>query len=367
VPLSDVPNRRWHREYTPYTTTLPLEPYQVPDLTIVGNPHPITSGPTAPPTGPLTASGHQGAGGNAAALDDTTSQVSSAPFRDLESASNVGTDMDHATQPPQPPTEAPAGAQQPAPAALPGVSTLLRGASLPHAVNGNVTVTVYTPNPAYTMCGWLLKKSDTWMIGGSYRPYWFVLMNGEFQYFQQVPHATVLSLDQPKKLLLCQNITQITYKHGVISVHYKQRGVKGVWQMKSDPEHPPPARMHFRTPVSSAPPSPVLSPSNFERTEPPPLTPPDLTKLKEMKEKEALHPLPPVTPAMIERMWVRKLTRCSPNVPDPDLKAASEKRLFPPAGVSTRNLSTKTHTADGLNELVRGFSKDRRPPSLKIG
>jgi hypothetical protein len=71
---------------------------------------------------------------------------------------------------------------------------------------------------------------------------------------------------------------------------------------------------------------------------------------------------------MVERMWVRKLVRCSPNLPDPALQAAANKALFPASGVTTRSMSTKTHSLDGMpHELVRTFVKERRPSTIKVG
>ena len=318
----------------PYTATLPLEPYLVPDLTHVSNPKPLGTGPTAPPTGPLTVNGHHH---NLA--DDNHSVVSAlTQEQDLASVSvgGAGTtatvNAGHNGGNVDSNAHGNGGVDVAAQAAATTSATVLRGASLPNAVSGNLEVTVYTPPPSYTMCGWLLKKSDSWVIGGSYRPYWFVLMNGELQYFQQPPKANSLSLDQPKKLILCQNITAVTNKNGVVTVNFKQQGVKGMWQLKSDPHHAPATQ----TPVTSI--------------------------------SRSARPLPPLTAAMLLNTWARKIVRCSSNLPDPALQAAANKGLFPEAKVATRSVSAKTHIEEGIpNKLVRAFSKERRASSLRLG
>lgn len=344
MPLSDVPRRHRGVEYTPYTTTLPLEPYQVPDLSVVvGNPTPPSSGPTSPPAGPLTAHGHDHPAEKRD--EDAHSVVSSA--LEVETVTNTEAAEQHTL-----------GAKRPSITA--GPSTIVRGASLRHAVSGNVTLTILTPHPSYSMCGWLLKKSDTFMFGGSYRPYWFVLMNGELQYFQQQKGNTVLTLDQPKKIIQCQNITAITVKNGVISISFKQKGVKGVWCVKIDPNH-----IHSRTPAAA----PTTAPSS-------PTTPTSVGGSPNSSTHGNAHANGAAVAAsalqdakfsaMLERMWVRKLVRCSANVADPDLKQAASKGLFASSAVNARPVSPKTHsTAGNQHELVRVYSKERRP-SVKV-
>lgn len=347
MPLSDVPRRRKGVEYTPYTTTLPLEPYTVPDLSVVlSNPTPPGSGPTSPPLSPLTATGHE----HSPRDDDTHSvtstlpEVEAVPFHNGNGNGNG--DGEHTL-----------GAKRPS--ITVGPSTLLRGASLRNAVSGTLTLTVLTPHPTYSMCGWLLKKSDTFMFGGSYRPYWFVLMNGELQYFQQQKGNTVLTLDVPKKLIQCQNITGVSVKNGVISISFKQKGAKGVWYVKIDPDH---VRPHSATAPSLSPPvSPATSAKRFSMGGTAPhLTPAQTAAAAAAAVEDAKFA------AMLERMWVRKLTRCSPNIADPDLKHAAEVGLFRAKGVNSRAVSTKTHNPTGTqHELVRTFAKERRP-SVKV-
>lgn len=329
--MSDVPRRPSQQaQYTPFSATLSLEPYTLPNLTAARNPAPYAGGPTSPPVGPLTAHGHE--------LDTTDAQS-------VASASVCGTELDTHTHPddasnaPGSPVSTATGSkvqEQNGNGAAAGPQ--LRGASLQNAIVGSVSLTIYTPAPAYTMCGWLLKKSDTFMFGGSYRPYWFVLMNGELQYFQQQPGSDALALDQPKKLLLCKNITAVTHKSGVIAVHFKQRGTKGVWYMKSSPAHAP------QSPQSSV--SPESTPTH----------------------KHSAEQADAVTAAMIERAWVRRIVRSSPHVPDPDLQMAADKLLYPQSQVSARSVRTKSQLEENApHELVRTFSKERRPSSFNMG
>ena len=312
-------------EYMPYTTQLNLEPYMLPDLNVVVGNRTAPRGPTSVPRTALTAHGHEYA--------DNMSVTSYAADTDADAGTSSVVDADQGasaaraasgTSGSATTTAAGTGTGTTAPPTRP--VTLLRGQSIGRAVTGTVSVTVYTPHPVYSMCGWLLKKSDTFLVGGNYRPYYFVLMNGELQYFQQEKmnnsssssgsEHQLITLDQPKKMILCENIISVSYRQGVIGIVFKQKGVKGVWMLKADPN-------------------------------------------SEKDEKMLLATF---------RMWARKLIRCSPNVPDPALKAASSVGLFPAAGVTTRTVSSKTHTADGKqHELVKTFSKERRPSTMKLG
>jgi hypothetical protein len=216
-----------------------------------------------------------------------------------------------ATAPPAPstPTAAAssataAAAALSAPATSAVVTTELRGSGKNAApVSGTVQVTVYTPHPNYTMCGWMLKKSDarfpmTAFGAKVFRPYWFVLMNGELQYFQQQPHqyekgGTPLALDQPKKLVYCKNITAVSFLNDTLTVSFKQNGAKGSWVLQVQPEA-------------------------YEN---------DMHRVKK-----------------VFQMWVRKVTRSSVQVDNPELREAASVGLFLVPGVTAKMPSSALGT-----------------------
>lgn len=180
-------------------------------------------------------------------------------------------------------------------------------------LQGKVSLSVYTLSPQHCMCGWLLKKSDSWVFGGAFRPYYFVLMNGELQYFQQAKKSTVLTLDQPKKLLFCANITAVEVKNDTICVSFKQNKSRGVWKLRviessSDDK----GAAIAASPTSTA----HSSPTNATTA---------------TAASNIVAALAPCSGA-VQRMWVRKLVRCVPGLEDPDLRAAASVGLFPESG-----------------------------------
>lgn len=72
-------------------------------------------------------------------------------------------------------------------------------------------VTIYQPNPIYSMCGWLTKKSESKISQtDSYHHYWFVLVNNELSYYQQECTPTFgnqpIILKSAKKSIRCEDI-----------------------------------------------------------------------------------------------------------------------------------------------------------------
>jgi len=69
------------------------------------------------------------------------------------------------------------------------------------AATGTVTVSVSIADPAYSTCGWLWKVSES-MLSNAWKKRWFVLMNGELQYFN-----SELNLELKKHVIVGQTIT----------------------------------------------------------------------------------------------------------------------------------------------------------------
>ena len=72
------------------------------------------------------------------------------------------------------------------------------------ATRGTVTLQLTRPMPAYTMCGWLWKVSES-LLSNAWKKRWFNLVCGELTYCN-----TDLALDQTKNVVACATVTGIT-------------------------------------------------------------------------------------------------------------------------------------------------------------
>lgn len=77
-------------------------------------------------------------------------------------------------------------------------------ATVRKASTGVINVSITLPDPAYTMCGWLYKVSESLLSGGAWKKRWFVLVDDELQYFN-----SELQLEASKNVVVCNTITAI--------------------------------------------------------------------------------------------------------------------------------------------------------------
>jgi len=299
IPISDIPPRSVNRE-TPYSTTLQLEPYLVPDLSVYAQqPHqPHQQQQQQQSEEGLVEAGEAA---EAVAVDDE-SVVSS-----LAASGSVVTA--NTTTPRHP------GSPSPPPLRTTLLTPRSRRRSVNRVVSGSVSVTVSTPNPMYSMCGWLAKRSEKSLVITRYTSYYFVLLNGELSYYEQSRHGAAavsavsdtegapVSLGASKKSLKCEHITGVTYKpkEDCVTIDFKQNNSKGSWTLKVDPQH-------FDAIDSN-----------------------DTRGCNGMTKQQQM--------GSLVRMWARKITRCCPKVEDPAMVAAHSKGLAPHPDIGLRNLT----------------------------
>ena len=161
-------------------------------------------------------------------------------------------------------------------------------ASINRIVTGSINVSVHTPDPSYSLCGWLSKKSQSITSRkDTFKTYWFVLVHGELSYYdKEITNDAVVPLMVARKILSCQDITSVTLvERKFIAVKFMigEEGNKkeGEWIMKApwptSVDHPYPKLMNQ------------------------------------------------LLVAATGRMWIRKIARCCPQVIDPTLSLAGYK------------------------------------------
>ena len=162
--------------------------------------------------------------------------------------------------------------------------TVSNRAAIQRAVSGSISISIHTPDPLYSMCGWLSKKSGNFLNpADTFKPYWFILMHGELSYYSQsvTPGSGNISLDRPKKLISCKDITAIELvNRKFISIKFMLPGdtKSNEWQLKL--VNPQPGKISTDIAANG-------------------------------------------------RMWLRKLMRCCPQVIDPTLELASKAGFNP--------------------------------------
>ena len=165
----------------------------------------------------------------------------------------------------------------------------IKRASINRIVTGSINVSVHTPDPSYSLCGWLSKKSQsiTFSPKDTFKTYWFVLVHGELSYYdKEITNDAVVPLMVAKKILSCRDITSVTLvERKFITVKFMigEEGNKkeGEWIMKAP------------WPTSADHPYPKLMNQSLV--------------------------------AATEKMWIRKIARCCPQVIDPTLSSAGYK------------------------------------------
>lgn len=104
------------------------------------------------------------------------------------------------------------------------------------AATGKVTVTVTFPDPAYSMCGWLWKVSES-LLTNAWKKRWFVMVDGQLQYFN-----TDLMLDQPKNVVITKTISSIKEEahkgRNATKVSFQVNGVDSFWMLDFDESAP---------------------------------------------------------------------------------------------------------------------------------
>jgi len=172
-------------------------------------------------------------------------------------------------------------------------------------VTGSINASVHTPDPSYSLCGWLAKKSQSITSRkDKFKTYWFVLVHGELSYYdKEISNDAVVPLMVAKKIVSCRDITNVNY-HDDFHINIKfligEDGNKkeGEWILKA--------------------PWPIA----FD------------------------HPYPQLmTQSLVAatcRMWIRKIARCCPQVIDPTLKSAADAGFNPTRTITSVDKDAKT-------------------------
>lgn len=177
-------------------------------------------------------------------------------------------------------------------------------ASINRIVTGSIIASVHTPDPSYSLCGWLSKKSQS--INSrkdKFKTYWFVLVHGELSYYdKEITHDAVVPLMVAKKILSCQDITSVTLverKFIVVKFMIGEKGNKkeGEWMLKAP------------WPISTDHPYPNLMNQSLI--------------------------------AATGKMWIRKIARCCPQAIDPTLRSAILAGFKPTRKITSVDKDTK--------------------------
>jgi hypothetical protein len=130
-------------------------------------------------------------------------------------------------------------------------------ATVRRATTGNVTLTLSRPNPAASMCGWLWKVSES-LLSSAWKRRWFILINGQLQYFN-----TDVSLEQPKNVVNTKDVTGVTlevYKgRSCIKIAYRADGTETFWMVDFEENETPEIRAMWLRKIRCACPALVLS------------------------------------------------------------------------------------------------------------
>ena len=179
-------------------------------------------------------------------------------------------------------------------------------ASINHIVTGSINASVHTPDPSYSLCGWLSKKSQsiTFSPKDTFKTYWFVLVHGELSYYdKEITNDAVVPLMVARKNLSCRDITSVTLvERKFITVKFMigEEGNKkeGEWILKAP------------WPISTDHPYPKLMTQSLV--------------------------------AATGRMWIRKIARCCPQAIDPTLSKAILAGYKPTRTIASVDKDAKT-------------------------
>jgi len=105
-------------------------------------------------------------------------------------------------------------------------------ANVRKATKGTITMNVTLMDRTYSMCGWLYKVSES-MLSNAWKKRWFVLINGQLQYYN-----TDTALEVPKNIIPCADVTSIkeeTYKgRDGLKISFKTGGSENSWIIDCD-------------------------------------------------------------------------------------------------------------------------------------
>lgn len=105
-------------------------------------------------------------------------------------------------------------------------------ASIRKGVRGAISLSLSAPDRDYSMCGFLWKVSES-LLSGAWKRRWFVLLNGQLQYYN-----SELALDQPKNVVICKNVLSVseeTHKgRKCIKITYKSDNTENYWLLGWD-------------------------------------------------------------------------------------------------------------------------------------
>ena len=179
-------------------------------------------------------------------------------------------------------------------------------ASINRIVTGSIITSVHTPDPSYSLCGWLSKKSQRFTTSrkDKFKTYWFVLVHGELSYYdKEISNDAAVPLMVAKKILSCQDIISVTLvERKFITVKFMigEEGNKkeGEWILKAP------------WPISADHPYPKLTTQSLV--------------------------------AATGRMWIRKIARCCPQAIDPTLSKAILAGYKPTRTIASVDKDVKT-------------------------
>eukprot|EP01034_Spumella_vulgaris_P021340 gene21340-27370_t len=130
-------------------------------------------------------------------------------------------------------------------------------ATVRRATTGTVTLSISRPSPAASMCGWLWKVSES-LLSSAWKRRWFILINGQLQYFN-----TDVSLEQPKNVVNTKDVTAVTlevYKgRSCIKIAYRADGTETFWMVDYDENEAPEIRDMWLRKIRCACPALVLA------------------------------------------------------------------------------------------------------------
>jgi len=100
------------------------------------------------------------------------------------------------------------------------------------AGGGNVTVNITLPDQNYSYCGWMYKVSES-MLSSAWKRRWFVLINGELQYYN-----SEYNLESAKNVIVGKDVTALkeeVYKgRSCIKLSFTVDGKESFWQLDYD-------------------------------------------------------------------------------------------------------------------------------------
>jgi len=115
-----------------------------------------------------------------------------------------------------------------------------------HAVQGSITVSLSVPHRHNAMCGWLWKVSEAMLSGGAWKKRWFVLVGGQFIYYD-----SDTQLESAKHIVILNEVTGIsstTHKgRNCLKISYRHDNLDTFWMVDWDvSESPEIKRMWLR-------------------------------------------------------------------------------------------------------------------------